>query len=109
MELGGFAGTLGMGSEGRTRSRMTPRLLAIARLPRRAQLSAAGLGPGRTGARQEFGFGPVELEGPIRPPRGEDKKACGWIHVPGVQEKPRLDIDLERREAEMRPKYKCVV
>lgn len=60
--------------------------------------------PGRTGAHQEFGFGPVELEGPIRPPHGKDKKACVWIHAPGVQEKPRLDIDIERQEAEMRLK-----
>lgn len=78
-KLGESAVILAMGSKARTWSRMIPSLLAITHLPRRGQLSATGLGPGRSGARQEFGFRPLELEGPIRPPSGEGKKACGWI------------------------------
>ena len=63
-------------------------------MPGNAQLRAAGLGTGKREAHQQFGLGSVESEGPIIPPSGEDRRGRGWIHVPGVQEKPRLEIDI---------------
>ena len=55
VELGGFATTLVVGSEGRAQSRMIPSVLATAHLPRRAQLSAAGLGPRTRGHVKSLG------------------------------------------------------